>query len=64
MTISFSNHQKTTFYTEQGKTVTPVLKAYNQIVHAIFFHTLQGIVSGYGANLEQFWWNIQNSFES
>ena len=64
MTISFSNHQKTTFYTEQGKTVTPVLKAYNQIFHAIFFHTLQGIVSGYGGNLEQFWWNIQNSFES
>ena len=64
MTISFSNHQKTTFYTEQGKTVTPALKAYNQIFHAIFFHTLQGIVSGYGANLEQFWWNIQNSFES
>ena len=64
MTISFSNHQKTTFYTEQGKTVTPGLKAYNQIFHAIFFHTLQGIVSGYGANLEQFWWNIQNSFES
>ena len=64
MTISFSNHQKTTFYTEQGKTVTPVLKAYNQIFHTIFFHTLQGIVSGYGANLEQFWWNIQNSFES
>ena len=61
MTISFSYHQKTTFYTEQGKTVTSVLKAYNQI---FFFHTLQGVVSGYGANLEQFWWNIQNSFES
>ena len=29
-----------------------------------FFHMLQGIVSGYGANLEQFWWNVQNSFES
>ena len=64
MTISFSHHQKTISYTEQGKTVTPVLKAYNQIFHAIFFHTLQGVVSGYGANLEQFWWNIQNSFES
>jgi len=64
MTISFSHHQKTTFYNEQGKTVTSVFKAYNQIFYAFFFHMLQGTVSGYGANLEQFWWNVQNSFES